>query len=219
MHDTLLKPRESIAADLFETAADLIGAKGRLDEANSGACLPCDLYAHTDVQTEWWYYTGHCHTAGGRQFGFELVFFKRRTDRDQVGPIPLRMIANPMYAAHFAISDIDTGQFRYEHKRSFGKPFDANVEMHEDQYMLRFGDWSAYEESGVHILRATITRHTIFDAALYSTKPPILNGKHGAGLTQKGNGSKSNHFSLTRMAIAGNIGPEGQSERFVGSEK
>jgi predicted secreted hydrolase len=218
MYDTLLKPLESIASDLFETAADLIGEeKGRLNADHSGVCLPRDLYAHTDVQTEWWYYTGHCNTASGHRFGFELVFFKRRTDHDQIGPIPLRMIANPMYAAHFAISEIDRGRFHYEHRRSFGNVFDLNVEMHEDKYLLRLGDWSAYEDCGVHVLRASLSQKTIFDAALYSTKSPVLNGKYGAGLSQKGNGSKSNHFSLTRMAIAGKIGPAGNSERFVGS--
>ena len=36
--------------------------------------LPRDLAAHGNVQTEWWYYTGHFTTEMGRQFGFELVF-------------------------------------------------------------------------------------------------------------------------------------------------
>src|SRR3712207_7275657 len=43
------------------------------------------LYAHREAQTEWWYYTGHMRTERGRRFGFELVFFKRRTDLDRFG--------------------------------------------------------------------------------------------------------------------------------------
>ncbi|MFH4242758.1 lipocalin-like domain-containing protein, partial [Acinetobacter baumannii] len=44
--------------------------------------LPGDLFTHSNAQTEWWYYTGHLESENGRQFGFELVFFKRRTDLD-----------------------------------------------------------------------------------------------------------------------------------------
>jgi len=47
----------------------------------------------------------HIKTEDGREFGFELVFFKRRTDLDRFSVVPVRLLGNPYYFAHFAITD------------------------------------------------------------------------------------------------------------------
>src|SRR5512139_2557734 len=39
--------------------------------------FPDDSGPHTDYQTEWWYYTGNLYTTDGRQFGYQLTFFRR----------------------------------------------------------------------------------------------------------------------------------------------
>src|SRR5215213_5293220 len=38
--------------------------------------FPADHGTHDEYRTEWWYYTGHLTTAGGRRYGFELTFFR-----------------------------------------------------------------------------------------------------------------------------------------------
>jgi predicted secreted hydrolase len=48
--------------------------------------FPRDHFAHPDFQTEWWYYTGNLRTADGRQFGFELTFFRQAVDRSAKAP-------------------------------------------------------------------------------------------------------------------------------------
>src|SRR5690349_12261584 len=107
MYQYLFQAVEDLAAAALSGIAGMIGNEtGDLANppTNGQVSLPDDLFAKPDVQTEWWYYTGHCRTELGREFGFELVFFKRRTDRDHLGIIPMTMLANPMYFAHFAIS-------------------------------------------------------------------------------------------------------------------
>src|SRR5215216_580136 len=103
MSTNLTAPLEKLATDVLDGLADaLVGRASSLRDGteHAGVSLPRDLYAHREAQTEWWYYTGHMQTAGGRAFGFELVFFKRRTDLDRFGVVPLRMFANPLYLAH-----------------------------------------------------------------------------------------------------------------------
>jgi predicted secreted hydrolase len=88
MIEHLIQPIENTAASILNGVAELFGKPGDplSGPPRDGAVkLPDDLFAQPDVQTEWWYYTGHCTTRTGRQFGFELVFFKRRTDRDKIG--------------------------------------------------------------------------------------------------------------------------------------
>src|SRR5687767_14298848 len=89
---------EKSAGEFFESLTDTFVGKAEtlrdgteLDAVN----LPRDLYAHRNAQTEWWYYTGHGETTSGKRFGFELVFFKRRTDLDKFSLVPLRLFGNP----------------------------------------------------------------------------------------------------------------------------
>ncbi len=219
MYETFVRPIEYFAATVVDGVAEFFGYDGiELRDAPSDGrvTLPDDLFAHADVQTEWWYYTGHCETETGRQFGFELVFFKRRTDLDRIGIFPMRALANPMYFAHFALSDVDEKRFRYEHIRSFDKPFDVPVSMSETSYDVRLGEWSVREIAGKHILHATFKDGTAFDAILETGKPLVLNGDGGNGISRKMTGA-SNHFSFTRMGVSGQISTGGKVEKFAGS--
>lgn len=219
MNKSFFEPLEYFASTAIDGIVDLLGnSGGKLREAPSDGkvTLPQDLFAKPDVQTEWWYYTGHCKTEAGREFGFELVFFKRRTDLDKIGFFPMPALANPMYFAHFAISDITAGIFKYDHIRSFNKPFDTPVSMSETACDVRLGDWSLREVAGKHILHATLSDGTVFDAVLGSDKPIVLNGENGSGITLKRSGA-SNHFSYTRMKVDGQITRDGGIDRFIGS--
>lgn len=219
MYKEFVEPVENAVGSLLDGVASFLSyGEGELRDApTSGEVkLPEDLFAKPDVQTEWWYYTGHCKTTSGREFGFELVFFKRRTDRDRIGVMPVSAIANPMYFAHFAISDITRQVFRYEHIRSFDKPLDTPVKMSSTSCDLRLGDWTLREVAGKHILHATLGDDLEFDAVLEPTKTIVLNGDNGSGIAQKGAGA-SVHFSFTRMKVNGRLRNGGDGEEFTGS--
>lgn len=219
MKEAFTESLEKAAAGALNGIASLLGYRDeplRSAPSDGSATLPDDLFAKRDVQTEWWYYTGHCEYTDGRRFGFELVFFKRRTDLDRIGVLPMTALANPMYFAHFAISDIDAQTFRYDHIRSFDKPLDTPVAMSETACDIRLGDWSLREVAGRHILHATLKDGLTFDAILEPTKPVVLNGDEGSGIAKKGNGA-SNHFSFTRMSVAGQTNTGGKVETFTGS--
>lgn len=218
MYKDLFEPvREAVDA-LSAVAASFFGAPDTLREPPTDGTvkLPDALFAQGDVQTEWWYYTGHCRSTEGREFGFELVFFKRRTDRDRIGGVPVSAIGNPMYFAHFAISDIRQQRFRYDHIRSFNTPVETAVTMSERSCDISFGEWSLREVAGKHILHATLKDGLVFDAVLEATKPVVLNGAGGSGITQKKAGA-SNHFSFTRMKVDGQLVDGGRLEQFTGS--
>lgn len=219
MGNSFLKPLENLAATALDGVAGLLG-NGRTalrDAPSDGTVtLPDDLFAKPDVQTEWWYYTGHCETEDGRPFGFELVFFKRRTDLDRLGILPVMALANPMYFAHFAISDLRARTFRYEHIRSFDRPLELPVRMSETAYDIHLGDWTLREVAGKHVLHATLSDGLIFDAILEPQKPLVLNGHGGSGISRKKSGA-SNHFSFTRMNVSGQLSTDGKIKKFGGS--
>lgn len=219
MSTNIISSFEQTAASVLDGLADIVvGPASTLRDGteHAGVRLPRDLFAHESSQTEWWYYTGHMQTASGRRFGFELVFFKRRTDLDRFGVVPLRLIANPLYLAHFAVTDESRRSFRYEHRKSSNGLLDPPAHTSARRYDLRLGDWSVREEGGRHLLRATLGDDLIFEVRLAPTKPAALNGHEGVGVSFKDHGEASRYFSYTRMAAEGRITWHGETERCAG---
>jgi predicted secreted hydrolase len=220
MSTSIITPLETIAANVLDRIADaVVGEASTLRDGteHAGVELPRDLYAHKEAQTEWWYYTGHLETVSGKRFGFELVFFKRRTDLDRFGVVPLRLIGNPLYLAHFAITDESRRRFRYEHRKSAGGVFDLPAEASDRRYFLKLGNWTVREALGAHALRATLGDDLIFEATLRTQKPAALNGHEGVGVSFKDEGEASRYFSFTRMEAEGRITWHGETEHFIGS--
>jgi predicted secreted hydrolase len=215
-----IKKIETTAGEFFETLTDAF--VGKAETLRDGTefepvSLPRDLAAHKNAQTEWWYYTGHGETVSGKRFGFELVFFKRRTDLDKFSLVPLRLFGNPIYFAHFAITEYENKQFRYAHRKSANGWFDPTASASETHFHLRLGDWSLRESDGAHILRATIGADEVFEATLKPTKKPVLNGIAKDGVSFKDEGQASRYFSYTRMEMEGDITWNGATEHFNGS--
>ncbi len=210
---------ETAASVLDGLAEAVLGPASTLRDGteHAGVELPRDLYAHAGAQTEWWYYTGHLRTDTGRRLGFELVFFKRRTDLDRFGVVPLRLIGNPLYLAHFALTDESRGLFRYDHRKSANGLFDPAARADSRRLYLRLGDWTVREAHGLHLLHATLDGgRLVFEAALRPSKPAALNGREGAGVSFKDHGEASRYFSYTRMEAEGDLTLDGVTERFRG---
>ena len=217
----LLKNFEQTTSNFLESVAETF--VGKAETLRDGTelkpvNLPRDLAAHHNSQTEWWYYTGHGETDGGKEFGFELVFFKRRTDLDKFSLVPLRLFGNPIYFAHFAVTNYEDKSFRYAHRKSANGFFDFPASASEQHFHLRLGDWSAREADGAHVLRATTNSNLTFEATLRPTKKVVLNGEKGDGVSFKDEGQASRYFSYTRMQMEGDIVLQtGETEHFKGS--
>ncbi len=215
-----LKTVEQTAHDLLENLTDTFVGKAetlRDGTEHQPVSLPRDLAAHANAQTEWWYYTGHGETVSGRRFGFELVFFKRRTDLDKFSIVPVRLLGNPIYFAHFALTDINDEKFRYAHRKSANGWFDLPASASEEHYHLRLGDWSLREAKDAHVLRATIGGDVVFEATLKPSKKPIMNGIAKDGVSFKDEGEASRYFSYTRMEMEGDLTIDNKTEHFNGS--
>ncbi len=218
-NDNVFENLQRSATEIFEEIAETLA--GPAESLRDGTefdpvTLPRDLYAHANAQTEWWYYTGHGETAEGERFGFELVFFKRRTDLDKLSMIPMRILGNPIYFAHFALTDLDQESFFYSHRKSSNGWFDHPASASESHFHLRLGDWSLRESHGAHILRATAD-DIVFEADLKPSKPVVLNGSERDGVSYKDSGEASRYFAYTRMEMEGDIVRNGRAEHFTGS--
>ena len=66
--------------------------------------FPRDHAAHPDHKIEWWYYTGNVTAAGGREFGYQLTFFRFGVRFNPLNPS--RWAVRDLYLAHFAVTDV-----------------------------------------------------------------------------------------------------------------
>jgi predicted secreted hydrolase len=166
--------------------------------------FPEDEGAHHDL-TEWWYYTGHFTVteASGKlhSYGFELVIFQ-----------VLRSDLPPVYASHFAISDISRGEFHYD-QRQFMASEPLPAQASTAGINVHVGDWQIQGLNGHDHLVAGMTNYAI-DFNLTSRKAPILH--NGNGLITYGLAGFSYYYSRTRMAVAGTLQDHGQSLQVTG---
>jgi len=167
--------------------------------------FPRDLYAHPDFQTEWWYYTGNLKADDGKLFGFELAFFKRRTDADFVMGFPVRFYSNPAHMAHFAITDISDRRFIYSDRRErdqanyrFGK-----AGAREDMLWVWNRDWYVREANGKYHLYAKMPGYEL-SLILTPEKLPVLHGENG--FFQKADGPHATYYlAFTRLDAKGTL--------------
>ena len=124
--------------------------------------FPQDEAPHRDL-TEWWYYTGHLsgQDSSGKThvYGFEYVIFQN-----------LRSDFPPVYAAHFAISDITAGAFHYD-QRLVQEP-DAVIPNGTSTagFHLALGDWTMQGLNGHDQLQASMADYQI-TLDLQASKP------------------------------------------------
>ncbi len=156
--------------------------------------FPQDEAPHKDL-TEWWYYTGHLNavTSDGQthHYGFELVFFQA-----------LRSDYPPVYAAHFAISDITGGQFHYDQRRLIEPNAIIPNGTSTTGFAVAINDWSARGLNGHDQLQASMTDYTITLDLNALNPPPLHNGN---GLITYGLGGFSYYYSRTSMAVTGTL--------------
>jgi predicted secreted hydrolase len=160
------------------------------------------LAAHPDSKTEWWYYTGHLQAPGGRQFGFELTFFRAKlADGDDID------------AAHFAVSDLSRGKFTFQEK--LHRPFPGIAGADPVKLFVFNEGWEIREQAGRHVLKAGNAGYAV-ELELTPAAKTILNGS--GGISRKGPGADdySHYVSIPRLDANGTLTARGKSERVSG---
>ena len=174
--------------------------------------FPRDYFNHPAFQTEWWYYTGNVHTAGGRRFGFELTFFRQAINRD--APSSGVWNVSDVWMAHLALSDIDGRQFFHSERLNRAGAGMAGADL--VSATVWNGNWEAKwrldgrAPGGVasQTLRAVAERFS-FELSVRPVKPAVIHGIDG--VSQKGSkpGQASHYFSMTRLLTHGIITLDG----------
>ena len=166
--------------------------------------FPRDHGSHPDYKLEWWYYTGHLDAEDGRRFGYELTFF--RLGMDKRSDNPSRWNIRDLHVAHFALSDLSDGTFRFYERLNREGPGIARAST--GTLDVRNASWSATLEDDVMRLRA-YADGVLLELSLTSDKEPIVHGLNGVSQKADGVGQASHYYSMTRMATTGMLSIDG----------
>ena len=166
--------------------------------------FPRDLGPHNDYQTEWWYYTGTLATNKGRDFGYQLTFFRRAlTPAVEQVTSPSDWRSSQVYFAHFTVSDVANEAF-YPHER-FSRQSAGLSGAQAEPYRVWLENWSAeaIAPGQVHLLADA--GDVALDLTLTETLPPVLQGDRGYSQNGPEPGSASYYYSIVQQQTEGTV--------------
>lgn len=167
--------------------------------------FPRDHGHHSGFKTEWWYFTGNLESADGREFGYQLTFFRqgiRPGGEEDIIPLS-RFVTTDLKFAHFAIADISSNQFLFADKFSRGAYGEAGFG--DGKTLVWIKSWSCELIAAQSFRLRAQTRKMEIDLTLESSKPPVAHGANGVSQKSQGEGRASHYYSLTRLKTTGSL--------------
>jgi len=166
--------------------------------------FPRDHGPHPDFKSEWWYFTGNLLAADGREFGYEMTWFRQGVMPERP-PGASRFIVSDFKFAHFAISDIPSGRFHFSQKTSRGAYGEAGFGDGRAGPLAWIDDWRlTVEPDGTWHISAADQGQSL-DLHLKPLKNPVIEGENGISRKAAGEGHASCYYSYTRMRAGGRL--------------
>jgi len=172
--------------------------------------FPNDHGPHNAYRSEWWYFTGNLKNPQGRQFGYELTFF-RFALKAKAPESKSAWRSNQLYMAHLTLTDVETGRFYSDEKIS--RAGNGLAGALNNKYQVWLHDWSAKTEGAADFplrLHAK-SRDYAIDLLLTSPKGYILQGDEGLSRKSAEPGNASYYYSYPRLTTEGTVSVAGNS--------
>ncbi|MBL8198325.1 MAG: carotenoid 1,2-hydratase [Chromatiales bacterium] len=174
--------------------------------------FPQDFGAHADFRTEWWYLTGWLGDRR-RPLGFQLTFFRSRTDVDPANPSAFA--AHQLVIAHAAIADPARGSLLLDERiarTGFGLAETANGDTD-----VRLSGWSLRRDSATDTYHAQIAaREFTLGFRAVANAPPWLQGDQG--ISRKGPDplQASYYYSRPQLKVQAQLSRSGKMQELGG---
>ena len=200
----LLLIRFTICVGLLSSvyAAEFDADGWRLAQPGYHLEFPRDHGPHFDYRTEWWYLTGNLRSEEGREFGYELTFFRHgyRAPNKRL-PVRSRFVIDDIKFAHFTITDIGQKRFYAAQRVSRGAYDDAGFL--SGSKLVWISDWELDLDSGFQA--AAANGQQAIKLSLQPEKPAVFQGSDGFSQKAAGDGHASYYYSMTRLRTQGEL--------------
>jgi predicted secreted hydrolase len=161
-----------------------------------------------DYRTEWWYVTGWLtDQATGKPLGFQVTFFRTRTEHDPANPsafAPTQLIIG-----HAALSDPALGRLLHDQKSAregfglaYAKVGDTDVKL---------DDWRMVHAGGGQYQVSVRAREFRLELTLAPTQPLLLQGERGYSRKGPQVENASYYYSQPQLAVRGTVARQGDA--------
>jgi predicted secreted hydrolase len=214
MAATLVSLPAFVALTAMPALAEALNPEGwRLAAPGYEFRFPQDHGPHPDYQTEWWYLTGNLQTEDGREFGYELTFFRYGyRSPSQRTPVKSRFVMDDVKFAHFTITDVRSRRFQVAERTSRGAYGDAGFL--SGSRLAWIGDWEL--DLADQFVAKAQNADCAIDFQLFPEKQPVLQGENGFSRKASSGDHASEYYSITRMHTQGSLVIAGQKFQVSG---
>jgi len=202
-------------ASPFVLLASPLRAAVEFPVVTSGHALefPRDYGSHPQFRTEWWYVTGWLRDAAGRDFGFQVTFFRSRPGVAEDNPSAFA--PRQILFAHAAIADPQLG--RLVHDQRAARAGFGLAEARQNRTDVLIDDWSmALSPNGIYQAQIP-AREFSLDLAFTPKQPVLLEGEDGYSRKGPDPRQASYYYSRPQLAVTGSIARDGKREEVAGS--
>ncbi len=176
--------------------------------------FPRDDFSHDEFRFEWWYYTGNLENETGREFGYQLTFFRVGLEGDQPVINPSKWKIDHIYFAHMTVSDIQNKEFHFFER--INRKGIKNAGAKTNVFKVWNSDWTLTAEGNTQKLKA-LENETGVNLSLTPIKKRVLHGKNGISLKGSDEGNASHYFSYTRLKTQGDLLIKGKKFKVTGT--
>lgn len=185
----------------------------RADTAREWA-FPQDHGQHPAYQTEWWYYTGTLSTDEGRDFGVQVTIFRRAleatlTERDS------EWATRDVYLGHFAIADLEAGQFHVAERVARGAADLAGASHDEHRVWVEGWRVDPTADGFQFDINAPDEAIALETSSRYLASPTLQGATPGLSIKSL-TGQASYYYSLPRIPTSGTLMVDGASYQVTG---
>jgi predicted secreted hydrolase len=167
--------------------------------------FPRDHHSHPAFRNEWWYLTGNLGTVDGREFGYQLTFFRIALAPEGAAPARASTWATrEVWMAHAAVTDIDGKQHYHSQRLSRGAAGLAGNS--GPPFRLWLDDWHISGGDQVFPWQVSATTDEFgIQLDLAPRREVLLQGNKGLSQKSPAAGNASYYYSVTRLATTGFI--------------
>jgi predicted secreted hydrolase len=173
--------------------------------------FPRDHGAHPDYRIEWWYLTGWLD-ASSAPMGFQVTFFRTRTEVDPANPS--NFAAKQLIIAHAALADPRRGALL--HDQGIARVALGAAAASEVDTDVRLGHWSFTRAAdGTYRCRLPARGFTL-DFTARPTQPLLLQGERGVSRKGPSPAQASYYYSQPQLDVQARIERDGVEQEASG---
>jgi predicted secreted hydrolase len=163
--------------------------------------FPADHGAHPNYRTEWWYVTGTVRAENGREFGFQITFFRVRPRLNPANPSAF--VERQVIFAHVAVSDGQAKRLLHDSRSARAGFGIAGARLEDGDVAIR--DWRLVRLSNGLWRTRVAARGFALDLTMKPTQPPLLQGERGYSRKGPNLADASYYYSVPQMVVRGQI--------------